>query len=523
MRIRIPVLLLAILVACLTSATNHPTQADSFQKTNAAGAMQNSSSSNAQFSVTASQDDLNVYGTAAFTESSPSNLSYRITATVISPSGRTNTTQSDWSRSPLTHTTGLSIGDEDGTFNVQSKVESQNGTYDEYGNFSGTGNIAIVDSANSFTAVAPFVLLRGIGFPTPQGNNASAGGSATVSARIFASAHVPAGTVVVLEINETDVPTAQYTVTDLDDNNSLPRVVNRVISNPGTILDTNLFRINIPSSQTQGGRIFSEIRIDRAGVNVGNPQALGFVINVNPATTAGICRPECFEPNPDCPCFGGFYSGSLRRSCGASPEFVKAGFSPKPKLTPQCLCSSSSILIDVDGDGFAMTGAANGVYFDFNGDGLITGKLAWTTANSDDAWLVLDRNDNNRIDDGTEMFGNATPQPAPPAGEERHGFLALAEYDKPANGGNGDGKITRRDHVFKKLRLWQDKNRNGVSEIEELSSLPALDVVAIFLDYQESKKTDQYGNQFKYRAKVRDRQGARVGRWAWDVFLASTR
>lgn len=39
------------------------------------------------------------------------------------------------------------------------------------------------------------------------------------------------------------------------------------------------------------------------------------------------------------------------------------------------------------------------------------------------------------------------------------------------------------------------------------------------LDYKESRRTDQHGNQFKYRAKVKDVRGAQMGRWAWDVFL----
>ena len=214
----------------------------------------------------------------------------------------------------------------------------------------------------------------------------------------------------------------------------------------------------------------------------------------------------------DNPCPGGEYpcdEGDHDNSC------LYYTCEDGPYGSDYCCLPYDPILIDVNGDGYSLTSPSNGVLFDMAGNGNKT-QISWTSAGADDAFLALDRNGNGRIDNGTELFSNFSPNAKSGSG----GYNALAFYDQPANGGNGDGWIDAKDAVFSKLLLWVDRNHNGISDRGELFTLPQLGITAISLDYKESKRTDAYGNLFHYRAKViRSGPGAGKDHWAYDVFL----
>jgi hypothetical protein len=207
-------------------------------------------------------------------------------------------------------------------------------------------------------------------------------------------------------------------------------------------------------------------------------------------------------------------SGGGGGTCYAS---ISPYCGPGATWTGSSCCYTSPILMDVDGDGFNLTDYYDGVQFDFGGDGELD-QISWTAAGSDDSWLVLDRNGNEKIDNATEMFGNLTPQLE---SDHPNGFFALAEYDMPGRGGDNDGRISPRDAIYDHLKLWCDRNHNGISEPDELTTLRSHGIAIIRLDYRESRRTDRHGNRFAYRARIVDVSGAQAGRWAWDVFLGT--
>ncbi len=172
-------------------------------------------------------------------------------------------------------------------------------------------------------------------------------------------------------------------------------------------------------------------------------------------------------------------------------------------LGGMCELPNCPLIIDTARDGYRLTSVENGVRFDLNADG-VPEQVAWTRRDSDDAFLVMDRNGNGRIDDGTELFGNFTPAyPNTPDITAPNGFEALRFTESPSYGQSyADRQIDRRDAVYARLMLWRDRNHNGYSEPEELELLSRSGIEAIETDYRLSRKVDRHGNEFRQRGRV---------------------
>jgi hypothetical protein len=190
-----------------------------------------------------------------------------------------------------------------------------------------------------------------------------------------------------------------------------------------------------------------------------------------------------------------------------------AKFVVDEKLSLSCARTHPSpIVINFAKSAFQFTSPQAGVYFDLSSSGTKQ-QIGWTEADSDVAFLVRGTN----VLNGAQLFGNLNPQaPALFPDESANGYRALRLFDV-----NGDRQIGAADTLFGELRLWFDRNHNGISEAGEIETLAARGVRGISLEYVEIGKRDQYGNLHRQRAKVELVDGST--RWSTDVYPAQAR
>ncbi|MEO1564326.1 MAG: hypothetical protein AAFR98_12885 [Pseudomonadota bacterium] len=167
------------------------------------------------------------------------------------------------------------------------------------------------------------------------------------------------------------------------------------------------------------------------------------------------------------------------------------------------------LVIDIDGDGITadyepptFVGGQNiyQTYFDLDGDGFAQ-AVGW----HGDGFLVRDLNSNGRIDNGLEMFGDATTD----------GFTALGQHDS-----NTDGVINASDAIWSDLQIWEDENLDGQTQSDELHSLSSLDITDINL----ASNVIQNGIGLTHTGTVTTSTGTReAGNYNFQMDVANTR
>ncbi|MBN1475459.1 hypothetical protein JXA47_01775 [Candidatus Sumerlaeota bacterium] len=142
------------------------------------------------------------------------------------------------------------------------------------------------------------------------------------------------------------------------------------------------------------------------------------------------------------------------------------------------------LIIDLQGDGVDLTGRE--AVFDLNGDGQADQSAF---VQGDDALLMVDANGDGRLTDGRELFGDQEG--------DANGFAELSKHDD-----NGDGVIDARDAIFEKLRVIHDKSGDGVTGMDEMSTLRDVGIRSISLAREAYEREDANGNLLRERSDV---------------------
>ncbi|MCI6988082.1 MAG: VWA domain-containing protein, partial [Campylobacter sp.] len=143
------------------------------------------------------------------------------------------------------------------------------------------------------------------------------------------------------------------------------------------------------------------------------------------------------------------------------------------------------LVLDLNNSGVTSTSLKNSdTYFDYKNDGRRY-KTSWIEQG--DGLLAIDINSDGVINNAYELFGNYSK--LKDGSYAKDGFDALVEFDS-----NNDGVIDENDEKFDKLLVWQDKNLDGKSQKDEISSLKELGISSISLNITDETK-EENGNQ----------------------------
>ncbi|WP_404401481.1 Ig-like domain-containing protein [Pelagibacterium halotolerans] len=174
-------------------------------------------------------------------------------------------------------------------------------------------------------------------------------------------------------------------------------------------------------------------------------------------------------------------------------------YDPSPWVHPVAPPPGSSPLsLDLNENGRIDTASIKkGILFDLDNDGTLN-QISWLSGG--DGLLVLDKNGNGSIDNGSELFG---PTERYSDGSRiNEGYIELSAYDL-----NGDKVIDQNDSIFEDLQVWVDGNMNAVTDEGELLDIADLGVVSISIDPTDLDYTDAEGVYHKNTSTVQLEDG----------------
>jgi hypothetical protein len=150
------------------------------------------------------------------------------------------------------------------------------------------------------------------------------------------------------------------------------------------------------------------------------------------------------------------------------------------------------LIIDLGQDGIHLGDKDVGVMFDLMANGTPI-KMQWTARNGNDAFVMIDKNNNGIVDNGAELLTNYNMlmlENTPAA----NGFSDLAQYDLVELGGNDDGFITEADAIWQQLYLWLDSNADGISTTEEVYKPQNVGLTHLYTIPKSNNRKDNAGN-----------------------------
>jgi hypothetical protein len=168
----------------------------------------------------------------------------------------------------------------------------------------------------------------------------------------------------------------------------------------------------------------------------------------------------------------------------------------------------SPLIISMNSEarGIKLSAPLDGIQFDILGENSFPmahdkKQISWLTADDQEYYYIVRPRKDGKVLGIDEMFGDNTKGPDGKFSD--NGYEALAKYDT-----DKDGLITDEDDVYSDLRLWNDRNRDGVADPNELYKLEEKNVTVIDLHYDNRyKETDQYGNQTLMKSVVKTKDG----------------